>query len=171
MHISIMEHLCYGYIDPIVDSIIATDACKLGYGGTYRNQYFRGRFPPSWDKHNIAVLEMLAVMVALKIWGTQLQGHYFWIHVDNEAVASVLNTGASRDSQLQDVLREIALIAARHQFVIKARHISGISNRVPDWLSRWHQQGARREFRAYAKDHSLKQTRVSSTILQLDNEW
>ena len=91
---------------------------------------------------NIAHLEMLAVMVSLKIWGTKLQGQYFWIHVDNEAVALVLNTGASKDNTLQDILREIALIAARHQFVLKARHIAGVDNRVPDWLSRWHQGAA-----------------------------
>ena len=105
--------------------------------------------------NNIAYLEILAVMVALKVWGPHLSGQYFWIHVDNEAVAKVLNLGASRDAKLQDALREIALIAARHQFVIKAKHISGVSNRVPDWLSRWHEVGARREFREFAKDRSL----------------
>ena len=45
--------------------------------------------------------------------------------MDNEAVATVLNTGACRQAALQDVLREIALIAAKHQFVIKAQHIMG----------------------------------------------
>ena len=114
--------------EPRVDSIVATDACLIGYGGTFKEEYFRGRFPSHLQNHNIALLEILAVMVALKIWGEQLEGHYFWIHVDNEAVATVLNSGASRDPQLQNVLREIALLAARHQFVIKARHIAGISN-------------------------------------------
>ena len=96
---------------------------------------------------------------------------YFWIHVDNEAVASVLNIGSCRDTKLQDVLREIALLAAKHQFVIKAKHISGISNRVPDWLSRWHQGAARREFREYAKDSSLRQRRIPVGILKLKNTW
>ena len=81
---------------------------------------------------NIAILEMWAVMVGLKLWGNKLKGKYFWIHVDNEAVALVLNTGSSREPELQNSLREITLISARHQFVIKARHISGISNRLPD---------------------------------------
>ena len=118
--------------DPVTDSLIATDACPTGYGGIFKNQYFCGRFPASLQTNNIAVLEILAVMVALKLWGDKLQGQYFWIHVDNEAVATVLNTGAARDLALQDVLREIALLAAQHQFVIKARHIAGVDNRVPD---------------------------------------
>ena len=68
-------------------------------------------------------------------------------------------------------LREIALIAAKHQFVLKARHISGISNRIPDWLSRWHEPEAHREFRQIAKDSSLKHVRTPQKLLQLANKW
>ena len=148
-----------------VDKVMATDACLTGYGGTYGNQYFRGRFPANLKNKNIALLEILAVMVGLKLWAPLLHGQYFWIHVDNEAVASVINSGACRDTSLQDVLREIALIAARHQFVLKAKHISGVSNRVPDWLSRWHEKGVRQQFRQYMKDSSLKQIKTSNTNL------
>ena len=157
--------------EPEMDSVIATDACLVGYGGTYRNQYFRARFPEHLRNKNIALLEILAVIVALKIWGKHLGGCYFWIHVDNEAVAAVLNSGASREESLQNVLREIALIAAQYQFIIKARHISGISNRLPDWLSRWHEEGARRQFRERATDSGLKHIRISSSLLQLSNQW
>ena len=157
--------------EPEPDSIIATDACLVGFEGTKGNQYFRGKFPKHLENSNIAYLEILAVMSALKVWGESLTGLYFWVHVDNEAVASVLNTGGCRNIELQNVLREIALIAAKHQFVIKARHISGISNRVPDWLSRWHQGAACREFRNYSKDKGLKHIRVRQTILHMDNEW
>ena len=157
--------------DPQVDNIIARDACLEGYGGTFGRQYFRGRFPTGLRKKNIALLEILAVMVALKLWGKDLTGNYFWIHVDNKAVATVLNTGACRESALQDVLREIVLIATKHQFVIKALHIMGVANRVPDWLSRWHEKGSRNQFRQHAKDSSLKQVKVRCEWLQLSNEW
>ena len=114
--------------EPEPVSIIATDACLQGYGGTKGNCYFRAQFPQGIRNKNIAYLEILAVMVALKLWGHELKGSYFWIHMDNEAVASVLNSGAAREVKLQDVLREIALMAAKHQFVIKAKHIA-------TWLS------------------------------------
>ena len=126
-----------------VDQLIATDASKYGFGGISGQEYFRDRFPERWKERNIAELEIRAVIVALKIWGPKLKGQYFWVHVDNEAVAIIINTGASRDEVLQDSLREIAMIAAQHQFLIKAKHISGISNRIPDWLSRWGNQGLR----------------------------
>ena len=157
--------------DPITDEVIATDACLVGYGGTYRKQFFRAKFPTEMAGQNIAKLEILAVMVALKVWGEELSGHYFWIHVDNEAVAAVLNTGAAWDPGLQDVLREIALLVAKHQFVIKGRHIAGVDNRIPDWLSRWHEPEARRQFREFAKDSSLKQIRTPVSYLELNNNW
>ena len=84
---------------------------------------------------------------------------------------TVLNTGSSRDTELQNSLREIALIAAENQFVVKARHISGISNRIPDWLLRWDEPGARREFRKYAKDSSLKHIRIKVDLLHYKHKW
>ena len=63
-----------------------------------------------------------------KIWANCLRGKYFWLDVDNEAVPTVLNTGSSRESELQDSLWEIALIAAQNHFVLKARYIPGIIN-------------------------------------------
>ena len=114
---------------------------------------------------------MWAVMVALKIWGQHLKGKYFWVHVDNEAVAAVINSGSSREPELQNALREIALIAATNQFVLKARFIPGVTNRVPDWLSRWNEQSARRDFRKYSQERSLKHIRKSPEILQYTHQW
>ena len=163
--------LIWMHREPTTDRIIATDACPKGFGGTMGMEYFRARFPLDVQSKNIAVLEMWAVMVALKLWAKQLKGLYFWIHVDNEAVASVLNTGKGRDTELQNALREITFIAATNEFVIKARHIPGVTNRVPDWLSRWHESGARREFREHAKDSGLIHRRINSSMLQYDYSW
>ena len=156
---------------PTIDKLIATDACPKGYGGTMENEYFRGRFPKELQDKNIAVLEIWAVMAALKLWGNRLAGKYFWIHVDNEAVATVLNSGKGRNTELQDAMREIAFIAAKHQFVIRARHIPGVTNRIPDWLSRWHENTSRKEFRQYARDKGLIHRRVSNTILHYQHNW
>ena len=156
---------------PQPDCLIATDANLTGLGGTMSQQYFRAKFPISWRKKNIATLELLAVLAGLRIWANQLEGKYFWIHVDNEAVGTILNTGASKDPQLQSLLREIAYIAATKQFVIKAKHISGVSNRVPDWLSRWNEASARKNFRQYAREKSLKKINIRPEHFNIDNKW
>ena len=93
------------------------------------------------------------------------------MHVDNEAVANVINSGKSRDTDLQNALREIALIAARHQFVIKARHIPGVDNRVPDWLSRWDNTEARRQFRVHIQNRGMKYRRTNNKIIEYEHVW
>ena len=157
--------------EPETDIVVQTDACPKGYGGICGKEYFRGRFSVKDQSKNIATLEFWALMVALKLWAPQLKGKYFWVHVDNEAVAMVLNSGKSRNQELQNTLREIALLAAKYQFVVKARHIAGVTNRIPDWLSRWHEPEARLEFRKIARDSSLKQIRVNNSMLQYIHTW
>ena len=110
-------------------------------------------------------------MIGLKLWAQKFIGKYFWVQVDNEAVAPLLYTGRSRDIELQNALREIALTAAEHQFVIKAQHILGVDNRIPDWLSRWDEPQARQKFREHARDGSLKHIRTSNSLLTYSHKW
>ena len=110
-------------------------------------------------------------MAALKLWAEELQGKYFWIHVDNEAVASVLNSGRGREPELQNALREIAYIAAKHKFIMRARHIAGIDNRIPDWLSRWDEPNSRKQFREHARDKGLKYRRTSNELITYQFHW
>ena len=156
---------------PGPDNLIATDACLQGYGGTCGQEYFFGTFPSNLVGRNIAVLELWAVYIALEVWKDKVKGQYFWIHVDNEAVATILNTGASRDLELQHLLRKIAYIAATHQFVLKAKHISGVSNRIPDWLSRWKQSESRKNFRSHAREKSLKRRQIDHSVFSEDKDW
>ena len=38
---------------------------------------------------------------------------------------------------MQTCLREICFLAAVGEYEVKARHIEGVQNRLPDMLSRW----------------------------------
>ena len=156
---------------PQPDHLMATDANLTGFGGISDQEYFKGQFPRHLKGCNIAILELWAVMVAVKTWAKKFQGKYFWIHVDNEAVATILNTGASRLQELQAILRKIAYIAATHQFVIKAKHIEGVTNRIPDWLSRWKDPAARKKFNRYAREKSLKRLKIEQEIFFETKYW
>ena len=159
------------YKTPQADKVLSSDACPEGFGAICNGQFLQGFFPKHMKKHNIAYLEMRAVIVALKTFASQLRGQYFLIQVDNEAVAQVLNSGASRDEFLQDVLREVAYLAAQFDFIIKARHIMGILNRVPDWLSRWGSWEARDKFAKYARGKNLQRLDIGKDMLEFQHTW
>ena len=163
--------LVWLHCNPNTDEIIATDACLTGFGGTSGHEYFKGQFPKNLQGKNIALLEILAVLAAVRLWKHKLRGKFFWIHVDNEAVSTILNTGASKNEKLQEVLREIAYIAAQEQFVIKAKHIEGVTNRVPDWLSRWGDREARENFQKHCKTKNLKEVITPTDCIEIKNIW
>ena len=156
---------------PEPDKLIASDACLKGFGAVCGKEYLRGEFTTQSSSTNIAHLEILAVLAAVRTWTSSLTGKYFWVHVDNEAVATVINSGASRDQTLQAALREILMIAAHNDFMIKAKHIKGVDNRIPDWLSRWHEPEARGKFQKYNKQHNLCHIKTKPQITELTHKW
>ncbi len=56
-------------------------------------------------------------------------------------------------------LRELTYLAAVHEFKIRARHIEGVNNRLPDLLSRWDTKAfCRKEF--YKLTEGISTTQV-----------
>ena len=156
---------------PEADGAIASDACPKGFGAICGKEYIQGTFPEELQGSNIAHLEIMAVVIALRTWHHKLKGKYFWIMVDNEAVATILNTGASRDPVLQQALRETLMIAAKNEFMIKAKHIRGVDNRILDWLSRWHEPEARKKFQKVAQEQELIKTTPGENCTYFTNIW
>ena len=120
------------------DEVLATDACLKGGGGIYKNRYFHLTFPEHFvcNISGISQLEAITVVVAIKLWCHWLRGIKFIIRCDNEATVSVVNSGRATDKFLQQSAREITFLACKYEFEIKAVHIAGSENRLPDWLSR-----------------------------------
>lgn len=54
------------------------------------------------------------------------------------AVVAIINEGRSRDCFLQSCLRELCFVAVTAEFEVRAVHIPGRQNVLPDLLSRWH---------------------------------
>ena len=50
----------------------------------------------------------------------------------------MINNLKTGDIFMQSCLRELFFICAKFDFEIRANHISGISNQIPDFLSRFH---------------------------------
>ena len=126
-----------GWDEP--DVTFATDSCLEGCGGICFKEYFHVAFPKSIKDQRLRIhhLEMLAVLVGVRIWGKYCIGMKVQIFCDNDAVVHVINSSKTKDVFLGSCLRELWLEVARHGFELRAIHLPGVENRVPDWLSRW----------------------------------
>ena len=122
------------------DAEFATDACLTGCGGVNAFFYFGRPFPSSILSANlhISALELLTVLIAVRLWCKYYTGLRIKIHCDNSASVTVLNSGKTKDPFMLKCVREIAFLCANSNLEIKAVHIPGVDNRLPDLLSRAH---------------------------------
>ena len=155
------------------DEVFAKDACLKGGGGTYKNRYFSLSFPEEFlgNITGISQLEAIMVIMAIKLWSDQLHGRKFIIKCDNDATVSVVNTGRATDIFLQHCAREITFLAFKHEFEIKAIHIPGVDNRLPDWLTRacLHSRYMKK-FRVTTDDSWIRDT-VEDDMLKFSCTW
>ena len=119
------------------DVSFSTDSCLYGCGGICGKEYFHAVFPKCVRGLPIHCLEMLAVLVGVRIWGSQFEGQKIQIFCDNIAVVQVINSSRTRDAFLASCLRELWLEVSTHEFELRAVHLPGEENRVADRLSRW----------------------------------
>ena len=63
-------------------------------------------------------------------------------------------------------------MCARNSFEIRAVHIAGSENRLPDLLSQWH-LGVRfqQEFHARPKGYSLVERTVEDSLFDFSHDW
>ena len=120
--------------------VIITDACLTGAGGHFQDQYFHIDFPEHImqdDEFNINVKELLAIIVALRLWGPQLAGSRLLLKSDNCAAVQAINNRCSRAPLMQQCLRVLWLLCATSDLDVQAEHIPGYVNILADLLSRW----------------------------------
>ena len=121
------------------DITFSTDSCLVGCGGLCGLEYFHYSYPKIITDQELPIhdLEMLAVLLAVRIWGHNFAGMKVQIYCDNDAVVQVINSSKTRDAFLGSCLRELWLEVSKYGFELQAIHLPGEENRVADWLSRW----------------------------------
>ena len=100
-----------------------------------------------------------------------MTGKIIRVRTDNEAVAHIVNTGRSKDLLLQKVLRELTWWLARYNFGIKAVHLSGKLNRMPDILSRWHEGQMIRDQFYQLGGEKLNRVNVAMHHIKYTHDW
>ena len=159
-----------------VNSIIATDACLSGCGGFnfLSGEFFHAVFPVRFEQENWSIneLELLAIMVALKLWASQLKTERFRMHCDNTTAVAAMNLSRVRNPNVQACMREIAYIAATAEFEVLVVHVEGASNTLPDLLSRWHlDQRHRDHFRQLTNNCTVQELFVSEDLFKFTGDW
>ena len=117
--------------------IVHLDACPHGLGAIFDSQVYALPLTEEYHYLNIAYLEMLNILVALKVWHSQWAGLKVQIKCDNQAVVSVLNLGRPRDPVLAEYTRNIFLWTSTFNIDLKVVHVPGKLNDVADLLSRF----------------------------------
>jgi hypothetical protein len=158
----------------LVDEVFSSDSCLTGCGGICGNQYFHCVFPEFILQQNLSItcLEMLAVVVAVKLWCVRLKKKKIVVYCDNLSVCILLNTGKSKVEFLQKCLRELCLVTSLYEFQLKAVHIRSTENRVSDCLSRWHlDEKYRSEFYQQVPYTSMESITLDDTFFKFQYDW
>ncbi len=161
---------------PQPDEILATDASLNGCGGwnAASRQFFHTLFPLMITKQDLHIycLELLTIIVAVKIWGHEWSGKRIMVQCDNMTSVTFMNPRRSKYPFLQDCLRELAYISARHQVEIRVVRIPGVTNRIPNALSRWELDPRyKKEFWQLVGSGSVFEQFVYEGLFQFSHNW
>ena len=118
----------------IVSDASGTWGC--GAYNTITHQWFQLQWPASWSGVNIAVKELIPVVVSAAIWGQDWSGSRVLFRTDNQAVVSRLSSRAARNPHLAHLLRCLFFFETQFRFEHQTKHIAGCANTAADALSR-----------------------------------
>jgi len=114
-----------------------TDASNLGLGGVFGNKWFAERWPVNWLQYHITIRELFPIVLAIHLWGRNLQNKCVQFHTDNMAVVYIINKQTSKDPTIMKFVRQFVLLILKYNIMFKALHIEGAKNKAADQLSRF----------------------------------
>lgn len=128
------------------DLELYTDAAgTVGFGGYFNGKWFQGRWP-----HHLLInkstgisiewQELFPIVIACALWHPHFSGKRLQFWCDNESVVAIINSGHSKAPRVMDLVRFLVLISMKHNFLVRARHVPGVSNAIADALSRFQVQ-------------------------------
>ena len=120
-----------------ISKTINTDASMLGWGGNLGHQIVQGLWPPEKRSWHINCLELEAVLLTIKRFLPQLVNQTVLIRSDNTTVVQYISRqGGTKSTQLCYKAWELWKLAIENKIELKAAHIAGRLNVLPDQLSR-----------------------------------
>ena len=121
---------------PAPDLELSSDAAlKEGFGIVCGDSWVSGTWPADAPK-NIAVLELIPIVLAAMLWGNHWTGKCILFHTDSMAAHCSAESLLPRDPHLASLIRELAIISIEHDFHFQTKHLPGKQNVAADLLSR-----------------------------------
>ena len=117
------------------DMNLFTDASGVGLGGYYEGQWFSIPINNN-NKHSIAYLELLAIVVSVFCWGDTWCNKQIVLFTDNESIVYIWSTGSCKSVEVMDLIRMLFFFTAKRNINLLIRHIPGKDNTYADSLSR-----------------------------------
>lgn len=124
---------------PVPTWTIETDASLFGWGASLRESaiFASGQWSAEEKKLHINLLELKAVEEALRQWEDVVKGCLVLVRSDNTTTVQYLNRqGGTRSPSLAMSTFRLLMWCRERQITVRAEHIPGRLNLVPDALSR-----------------------------------
>lgn len=120
------------------------DACNTAAGGFYAGDWYYSVFDrdsPKVSKLHINYKEVCAAVLGIERWAPLWENSTVIVHTDSTVTKAILNKGRSRHARVNVMLRRMFWLSVKHNFTVKAIHIPGGINMIPDTISRLHEKG------------------------------
>ena len=113
-----------------------TDSSDIGWGAVCMGYWSYGSFQDDQKKKSIEWRELYAVVKACSLWGRLFIGKKIFINCDNMSIVYAVNSGASKSSDIMELIRQLFFIASTNSFECRLVHVDGATNVAADMLSR-----------------------------------
>ncbi|KAK7484746.1 hypothetical protein BaRGS_00024031 [Batillaria attramentaria] len=94
---------------------------------------------PAFDRLHINYKEVCAAVEGIRRWGHVFQDSVVIVHTDNSVAKAVINKGRSRNRLINRLLRKMFWLSVKFNFSVRAIHVPGQVNIIPDTISRLHE--------------------------------
>lgn len=140
---------------------------NLGCGAYFDGDWIQFRWPKSWESRefmsDMSFLEFIPVLLAMFTWVNRLRNKKIVLHIDNQALCSIINNRTSKSKYVMQLLRPFVLLTMRNNVQFKAVFLPGVHNSISDSLSRFQME----RFRRLAPDANLSPSEVPQEFLRV----
>ncbi len=144
-------------------TLVSDASGSWGCGAYWGSHWFQLPWAGQVHQWHITAKELVPIVVAAALWGSEWRGQTVLARCDNAAVVAIINKGKSKDKEAMHLARCLAFIQAEHDLILSASHIRGVENTRADALSR----NDLTKFRAQCPQAATDPTLIPEALLDL----